>query len=174
MRQAYATMTLMTDAISPGNVRLHASQGMKFITCGLIGATMEFCILKVLIGYYGLSPFIAYIPSALIPGVFVFFFNKNVTFRAVGRTSSQTKKFLMVYIVAFCVNYLLSSTFFSFGNSMFAGSLYFGISLTSTRIAYLAKALAIGVTAVCNYVLSHSFIFRAEHVLVLESDSAIY
>jgi putative flippase GtrA len=147
---------------------------MKFITCGLIGAVIEFSILKILVGYYEVTPFIAYIPSALVPAVFVFFFNKFITFRSTGRTASQTKRFLMVYVVAFCANYFLSSTFYSIGNTIFAGHVYVGITLTSARIAYLAKAVAIGITAVFNYALSHFFIFRTERSLVLESDIAIY
>lgn len=135
---------------------------------------MEFSILKLLVGYYAVSPFIAYLPSAFIPAVFVFFFNKYVTFRSTGRTSRQTKRFLMVYVVAFCANYALSSFFYSFGSSMLTGQVIGGVELTDPRVAYLAKALAIGITAVFNYVLSHSFIFRAEQALVLESDSAIY
>lgn len=164
----------MTEDISHDNVRLHASQGMKFILCGLIGAMMEFTILKILVGHFGVSPFIAYIPSAFFPAVFVFFFNKHVTFRSTGRASRQTKRFLMVYVVAFCANYVLSSFFYSLGRSMLTGQVLAGIELTDPRIAYLAKALAIGITAVFNYILSHSFIFRAEQALVLESDSAIF
>jgi putative flippase GtrA len=164
----------MTEIASQGHVRLHATQGMKFITCGLIGATIEFSILKLLIGHYGISPFIVYIPSALIPAVFVFFFNKYITFRSIGRTASQTKRFLMVYVVAFCANYALSSFLYSVGSILFLGDEYLGVILTDARVAYLAKALAIGVTAVFNYALSHMFIFRSESDLVLESDMAIY
>lgn len=164
----------MISPMKKNRVRLHASQGMKFITCGLLGAVMEFSILRVLVGHYHITPFIVYIPSALIPATFVFFFNKHVTFRAVGRTRSQTKRFVMVYVVAFCINYLLSSLFYSFGSTMFIGESYVGILLTNARIAYLAKALAIGITAVFNYCFSHFFIFRKEPAMAIEADIAVY
>ncbi len=153
---------------------LHVSQGAKFITCGLIGAAMEFSILKVLVGHYSVTPFLAYIPSALIPATFVFFFNKHVTFRAVGQTSAQTKRFVLVYVVSFAVNYLLSSALYSLGSSMFTDHVVIGITLTDSRIAYLAKALAIGITAVFNYCFSHFFIFRQEPMQALEADMAVF
>lgn len=153
---------------------MHATQGMKFITCGLLGAVMEFSILKVLIGHYGVTPFIAYLPSALIPATFVFFFNKYVTFRAVGQTSSQTRRFILVYVVAFCINYLLSSTLYSFGSVILRGQMFYGLELTDPRIAYLAKAMAIGITAVFNYCFSHYFIFRKEPSAALMADIAVY
>lgn len=164
----------MTPQISREHFRLHVSQGMKFITCGLLGAVMEFSILWVLVGHYQITPFLAYLPSALIPVTFVFFFNKYVTFRAHGRTASQTRRFVVVYVVAFCTNYLLSSTLYSFGDAMFAGQVYMGIELTNPRIAYLAKAMAIGITAVFNYCFSHFFIFRKEPAAALEADLAVY
>ena len=155
-------------------VRLHTSQAMKFITCGLLGAVMEFSILRVLIGYYHVTPFIAYLPSALLPVTFVFFFNKYVTFRAIGQTASQTKRFVLVYVVAFCTNYLLSSVLYSLGSQMVSGSVYVGIELTDPRVAYLAKAMAIGITAVFNYCFSHYFIFRKEPALAIGADMAVY
>ncbi len=155
-------------------VRLHASQGMKFITCGLLGAVMEFSILRVLVGHYGVTPFIVYLPSALIPVTFVFFFNKHVTFRAIGRTSSQTKRFVMVYVVAFCTNYFLSSVLYFFGSNMLLGQVVFGIELTDPRIAYGAKAMAIGITAVSNYYFSHHFIFRKEPDQAIRAEMAIF
>jgi len=164
----------MISYVSTERFRLHASQGMKFITCGLLGAVIEFSILRVLIGSYQITPFIAYIPSALIPATFVFFFNKYVTFRAVGRTSSQTRRFILVYVVAFCTNYLLSSGLYSVGNTSFADDIVLGVLLTSPRIAYLAKAMAIGITAVSNYFFSHYFIFRQEPEVALEADLAVY
>ncbi len=163
----------MPSPLKNDHVRLHASQGMKFITCGLIGATMEFSIIKVLVGTYHLSPYFVYLPSALIPATFVFFFNKHVTFKAAGHTSAQTRRFLMVYIVAFIVNYILSSTFFTLGDHLFSGSLFYGILLSEQRIAYLAKALAIGVTSVFNYCFSHFFIFRKNADIVM-ADAPVF
>lgn len=136
---------------------------------------MEFSILKILVGHYEVSPFLAYIPSALVPAVFVFFFNRHVTFRSAGKASHQSKRFLMVYVVAFCANYFLSSFLYTVGSRYVVDQTFVrGIVLTDARIAYLAKAMAIGVTAVFNYSLSHFFIFRKEHATVLESDMAIY
>jgi putative flippase GtrA len=163
----------MIPKLKSERMRLHASQGMKFITCGLLGAVMEFSILKVLVGHYQVTPFIAYLPSALIPATFVFFFNKHVTFRASGRTAEQTKRFVMVYVVAFCTNYLLSSLLYSAGSSLVTGQVISGIELTDARVAYLAKAMAIGITAVFNYCFSHFFIFRKEKAVLLESDMAV-
>ncbi len=154
--------------------RLHTSQAIKFITCGLLGAVMEFSILRVLVGYYQVTPFIAYLPSALIPVTFVFFFNKYVTFRAVGQTASQTKRFILVYVVAFTINYLLSSALYSVGSQMFSNQILFGMTFTDPRIAYLAKAMAIGITAVFNYCFSHYFIFRKDPVLAVRADMAVY
>ncbi len=163
----------MSSPLQNDHVRLHASQGMKFIMCGLIGATMEFSIIKVLVGTYHLSPYFVYLPSALIPATFVFFFNKNVTFKASGHTSAQTRRFLMVYIVAFIVNYILSSTFFTFGDQLLTGQAIVGVLLTQQRIAYLAKALAIGVTSVFNYGFSHFFIFK-KHAEIVMADAPVF
>lgn len=161
----------MSSAPQNGNVRLHASQGMKFITCGLIGAAMEFSIIKLLVGTYHVTPYVAYVPSALIPATFVFFFNKFVTFRALGHTSGQTRRFLMVYLVAIVANYILSSVFYTFGHALFIGHLEFGILINEQRLAYVAKAMAIGVTAVFNYSLSHFFIFRKDPEVALAEAS---
>lgn len=144
-------------------IRLHCSQALRFITCGLLGAGMEFLILRVLVGHYGISPFAAYIPSALIPCIFVFYFNRYVTFRGgTGNTVRQTRRFLLVYSCAFTLNYCLSSLLYAWGVRLCNGAEIGPVVLTIPRIAYGAKALAIGVTAVLNYWLSHSFIFRKE------------
>lgn len=164
----------MSPSLAKPNVALHASQGLKFITCGLIGAAMEFSIIKLLVGTYHLSPYVVYVPSALIPAIFVFFFNKHVTFRSQGQTSDQTKRFLMVYVVAFFLNYMLSSTFYTFGHSLIGGRMAFGILMNDQRVAYIAKALAIGVTAVFNYGFSHFFIFRQAAADISLADSPMF
>lgn len=163
----------MNSSLQNDKVRLHASQAMKFITCGLIGATMEFSIIKLLVGTYHLSPYFVYLPSALIPATFVFFFNKHVTFKAVGQTSDQTRRFLMVYVVAFIVNYILSSTFYTFGSHLIAGQTMFGVLISDQRVAYLGKAMAIGFTSVFNYSFSHFFIFR-KRPDPLMADAAVF
>lgn len=142
--------------------RAHARQGLSFIVCGALGAAIEFSILRVLVGQYGVSPLLSYIPSAGIPALFVFFFNKFVTFRVHGGAARQSWRFIAVYSATFCFNYALSSSLFLLGQYMLLRGFLtsFSLSLTVVHLAYLAKALAIGITAVINYVLSHAFIFR--------------
>ena len=120
---------------------------------------MEFSIIRVLVGTYHLTPYFVYIPSALIPATFVFFFNKHVTFKAEGQTTEQTRRFVLVYVIAFIVNYLLSSFFFTLGSAHILGTSIGGILWSQQRVAYLAKAMGIGITAVFNYTFSHFFIF---------------
>lgn len=162
--------------LSRDRVSRHASQGMKFIICGLIGAVMEFSILKVLVGHYQITPFLSYIPSALIPAIFVFYFNRNVTFKAVsGKKSDQTRRFAMMYTIAFLINYALSTSFFAIGSAHVVGLDVYGLVLTLPRVAYLAKAAAIGVTAVFNYIMSHFFIFRRDKMEVqMAADAAVF
>jgi len=154
--------------------RLHLSQAVKFITCGLIGAVMEFTIIGILVGTYHFSPYLVYIPSALIPATFVFLFNKNVTFKASGQTAAQTRRFLMVYVVAFIINYLLSSTFYTFGSVLLDGHTIMGMFIDDQRLAFGAKALAIGMTAVFNYSFSHFFIFKKSAVDLDLIDTPVY
>ena len=146
-------------ALSPRSPS-HARQGASFAVCGALGALIEFTILRILIGHYDISPVIAYIPSAAVPAVFVFFFNKFVTFGARGGAIGQSGRFIVVYASTFCFNYALSSTLFLFGSTVFAGLVLGPVVLTTDRVAYLAKAAAIGVTAVINYLLSHLFIYK--------------
>lgn len=130
---------------------LHMHQGAKFIMSGLGGATIEFTVVTVLVELLKLDPRIAYLPSGLLAVTFVFFFNKYVTFRNRDRDiGRQTMRFLMVYGMAFTLNYLLASTLYSLG------------------VQYLlAKAMAIGAIASLNYCLSHGFIFRRQPELEL-------
>lgn len=140
-------------------LRSHARQGASFIACGLVGAAIEFTILRILVGHYGVSPFLAYLPSAGIPAAFVFLFNKFITFRAPGGAAQQSGRFVLVYTVTFFFNYALSSTLYFLGERWLLGTTIL-LFFSAPRIAYLAKACAIGMTAVINYVLSHTFIFR--------------
>ncbi len=139
--------------LSHPHIRTHLHQGIKFILCGLTGAFVEFSVVYVLVEHAAFDPRIAYIPSGLLSVTFVFFFNRYVTFRNRGRDyAAQTVRFIVVYSMAFLLNYLLANIFFRIG------SLYLAMSVV--RIALLAKALAIGIIAFVNYSLSHGFIFR--------------
>lgn len=100
-------------------------------------------------------------PSALLPAIFVFFFNKYVTFGAAdGNTATQTGRFLMVYASTFVLNYILSSLFYMLGDHFILGSTVAGFIIADVHLAYAAKAGAIGIVAVVNYILSHTFIFK--------------
>lgn len=158
-----ALCTVLCDTMSfADRFRAHARQGMSFIVCGVLGAAIEFSILRVLVGQYGVSPLLSYIPSAGIPAFFVFIFNKFVTFRVHGGAARQSWRFVAVYSATFCFNYLLSSSLFLLGERLLPGSILLPAlpAFTTVHIAYLAKAVAIGVTAIINYALSHAFIFR--------------
>lgn len=136
-------------------------QVAKFSISGVLGAAIEFSVIYFLIGRLGWSAYVVYVPSALIPAFFVFFFNKHVTFGAKqGDTASQSGRFLMVYASTFCLNYVLSSSFYLLGDRIFLDSIFGGITITEVHIAYAAKVCAIGIVAVVNYVLSHTFIFK--------------
>lgn len=155
----------MSAVLHNPRLRLHIQQASKFIFCGLTGAAIEFSILKVIVGHYGVSPFVAFVPSSLIPATFVFFFNKYVTFRVGGETTSrQTKRFITVYATALVINYMLSSSFYALGMKTIFGGAALGIELNRVRVAYIAKAVAIGITAIYNYCFSHWFIFKKEEV----------
>jgi putative flippase GtrA len=83
----------------------------------------------------------------------------------------QTTRFIAVYGLAFMLNYGLSSGFYTLGFHAFMGSVVFGVSIQRQHVAYLAKALAIGCTAVWNYFFSHYFIFR-RHPVPIAADAA--
>jgi putative flippase GtrA len=146
----------------------HRAQSLSFIICGIIGATIEFSIIHLGVDILGWSPYVTYFPSALIPSIFVFFFNKHVTFKAKGTNSTEEmRRFVLVYTFAFFLNYLLSSLFF-FTVTLIKNQSEFLASLpllTEGNSAIFAKAGAIGCCAFLNYFLSHTFIFanRSEH-----------
>ncbi len=134
-------------------VRKHAKQGLKFCICGLLGATLEFSIIGILVDYFLIDVHIAYIPSGLVSLVFVFFFNKYITFgNRDKKAAEQTVRFLIVYGMAFIINYTLASAFYVLGSHY--------LSLEDVTVALLAKALAIGITAFWNYFFSSGFVFR--------------
>ncbi len=156
-------------------LRRHFKQATKFILCGLIGAAIEFSILYVLVGRMHVSPVIAYIFSGGIPSLFVFFFNRNVTFRVSDQnTRKQSRRFILVYSFTFVLSYVLSSSFYLFGAHVvlpLAIAQTYGVS--KLDITYGAKVLAIGVTAVVNYTFSHLFIFKKEPV-PMEAELAVF
>jgi putative flippase GtrA len=143
---------------------LHLKQGSRFVLSGLLGATIEFSILAFLVGHLHITPFVAYLFSSGIPAVFVFFFNRYVTFGSREEVSGQTRRFIMVYGAAFLINYFLSSSLYAFGAHLFLGASVQNIVLTKKEIAYGAKVVAIGLTAIWNYSFSHFYIFRKSHV----------
>jgi|GEM_PF-148853 len=125
------------------NFYLHAIQASKFILCGFCGAMIDLGSLYLFVEYGSFDPNIAFIPSTMVAAVFVFFFNKYVTFgRHEHSLMHQMWRFIVVYSVAFLLNVFLAIFFHWLG-------LYY----------ILAKALAIGLVAFWNYALSHSFIF---------------
>ena len=153
----------MKRLLSNPRVRRHLKQGGAFILCGVLGVILEFTTLRILVGYYDITPFIAYAPSKILPILFVFFFNKYVTFRAASGDSKQhLRRFILVYSVAFVLGYALASGFYAIGLHFFHGLTVSSIDVTDDRIAYLANASAIALMAAVNYVLSQKFIFRKE------------
>jgi putative flippase GtrA len=151
----------MSTFLSNPKISRHIKQIAKFSVSGVLGAVIEFTVIYLLVGRLGWSAYVVYIPSALIPAFFVFFFNKYVTFGATeGDTASQSGRFLMVYASTFCLNYVLSSSFYLAGDRVFLDTVIGGITLSEIHIAYAAKICAIGIVAVVNYILSHTFIFK--------------
>lgn len=146
-------------------VKRHARQLSRFIVCGLTGAAIEFSIIFVLVEHVHLDPRVAYIPSGMLTIIFVFFFNKYVTFGNREKDHlGQTMRFIMVYSAAFALNYTIATGAYSFG--LFALRGYRGSSpelfaIGMRLLPYLAKAFAIGITAVWNYCFSHAFVFKA-------------
>ncbi len=80
---------------------------------------------------------------------FVFLMNKHFTFRArEAKSGRQVGRFVVVYGFAIMMNYVLYSVF-----------------LHGLTVDYrFAKALAIGLIAVWNYLMSHAFIFKRGEV----------
>ena len=142
-------------------VKKHGPQTLKFVIAGILGASMEFTIIYFLVGKFHLSPYFVYLPSAGIPALFVFTFNKYVTFRAMERTDRQAYRFLAVYSATFVLNYLLSSTFYGVGSHiLLSPESPWNALLGHEHLAIFSKAAAIGVCSIINYFLSHFFIFK--------------
>ena len=130
----------------------HLPQGAKFIVCGVTGLVTEvFFLLPFLIEYIGLSEKKAGLLSGFFMLIFVFFFNKYITFKnreqGFGR---QTMKFLIVYGFAFVFNYAIYIA---------------GLHMLGEDHYQISKIIAIGVVAVWNYTCSHLFVFRQGKVM---------
>lgn len=142
----------------------HKRQSTLFIVCGLMGAMIEFCIIYLFVDRLHISPYITYIPSAAIPAIVVFLFNKHITFASrAGNSKKEASRFLMVYSSTFILNYCLSSGFFALG-TLFVRNFLSSWTwlLVPSHIALLGKAGAIGICAFINYALSHMFIFPVD------------
>jgi len=122
---------------------VHATQIVKFCISGICGTLIDLGVLIALVRATSMSPDLAFIPSTLAAATFVFLFNKFITFgRHEHSTLTQVWRFAIVYVAAILLNVGLA------------------IGLYRLGVHYvLAKALAIGVVAFWNYILSHFFIF---------------
>jgi dolichol-phosphate mannosyltransferase len=124
---------------------VHATQVVKFIISGICGTFIDLGILMALVRATDMSPDLAFVPSTLVAATFVFLFNKFITFgRHEHSALTQVWRFAIIYIAAILLN--------------------IGIAMGLHRLGIhyvLAKALAIGIVAIWNYILSHSFIFAA-------------
>jgi len=125
-------------------IKKHGPAFLRFAVCGGLGACIDFGTLYLLVGVAGWEEAYALILSTGMAMIFVFFANRFFTFRIRGSgTSKQAAKFLMVYLVAASMNYILS------------------LSLIYIGVHYLlAKAMAIGTMMFFNYFMLHGFVFR--------------
>ena len=136
-------------------VRRHAPTFMRFAIAGGVGACIDFGVLAIQVEIFDISPHIAYIPSGLGAVVFVFFFNKYVTFKNHEPAGKQGLKFALVYSTAFVLNYVLATGFYSLSQMVLQEE-----GFLRGKAYLLAKAAAIGIVSIMNYTLSHGFIFK--------------
>ncbi len=125
----------------------HSSQIVKFCVTGGLGALVDLGTLRLLVEYGHMTPQTGSILSTLLAVIVVFLGNKYFTFqdKSTG-VVKQLGKFAIVYVFAYTLNQGITLTLLAFG------------------VYYLmAKAVAIGIGAVINYLLSHGFIFRKAH-----------
>lgn len=129
--------------------RRHAPTFLRFLVCGGLGACIDFGTLHLLVAYVGWPEKYALIVSTGLSMCFVFLANRFFTFGQRGKgATTQAAKFLMVYMVAATLNYILS------------------LSLVYLGVHYLlAKAIAIGTIMFFNYALLHGFVFRKRSIL---------
>lgn len=124
-------------------VKKHGPQVVKFLVSGVCGATLDLSSQWIFVELLVIPELVAFVLSASIGAITVFFLNKFFTFKNYESTGSQFFKFAIVYAPAIVLNFILSSFFFWLGAPH-----------------QIAKALAIGIGAVLNYLFSHFFIFR--------------
>lgn len=121
-----------------------APQIAKFVLSGGFGATIDLTSQWFFVDHLGINAFAGFVVSASMGALFVFVFNKFITFRSHSEpVAKQLTKFAAVYVPAIGLNFLLSSGFYWLGLPH-----------------KLAKAFAIGIGAVINYVFSAAFIFK--------------
>ncbi len=130
----------------------HLPQGAKFIVCGVTGLVTEvFFLLPFLIEYIGISEKKAGFLSGFVMLIFVFFFNKYITFKNREQGfGKQTMKFLIVYSFAFIFNYAIYIA---------------GLHILGEDHYQVSKIIAIGIVAVWNYTCSHLFVFRQRKII---------
>lgn len=129
---------------SPFMQRKHVRQILKFIVTGGTGAFLEFASLALLVEVIDVDESVAGIYSLGPSLVYVFLMHKYFTFKNHEKNvGGQMAKFALVYALAILFNILLYSVFIWLG-------VYYPF----------AKALAIAIVAVWNYILAHGFIFK--------------
>jgi putative flippase GtrA len=125
-------------------VRKHGPSFLRFAVCGGLGACVDFGTLHIMIAYVGWREEYALLVSTFFALCFVFVANRFFTFRVRGGGyRDQVPKFLMVYLTAAGLNYVIA------------------LSLIYVGFHYLiAKAVAIGAIMFFNYFLLRGFVFR--------------
>lgn len=131
------------------------SQVLRFILTGGTGAGIEFLALALLVEVFGVDHALAGTVSLVPSVIYVYLMNKYFTFRNLeNRHGSQVLKFIIVYGLAIAFNITLYNL------------------LIWMHVFYpIAKAIAIGIVAFWNYILSQGFIFR--QVSVEDADVVI-
>lgn len=125
-------------------VRKHGPSFMRFAVCGGLGACVDFGTLHIMIAYVGWPEEYALLVSTFFALCFVFVANRFFTFRVRGGGyGEQVPKFLMVYLTAAGLNYIISLSL------IYVGFHYF-----------IAKAIAIGAIMFFNYFLLRGFVFK--------------
>lgn len=138
-------------------VKRHASQGLRFVIVGSLGAIVDLGSLHLLVTSGGLSPYIAQFGSTAMSVSVVFTLNKFFTFKSrAGRTAGQAARFAFVYGIAIVSNLLLTSLF-----------LYLGFH------HLIAKCFAIGMGILWNYSMSHAFVFKKQDKEILEEAAVV-
>lgn len=133
----------MTELPAAVPAQSHLSKILKFVIGGGIGATLDLSSQWVSVELLAVPAHLAFVLSASLGALTVFVFNKFITFKSHESVGSQFLKFVIVYVPAIGLNFILSSFFYWLGASH-----------------EIAKVLAIGIGAVLNYVLSNWFIFK--------------